>query len=206
LAGDQRSAHLRRPAHRRRPLPVEPAQSGLPAALQDAPGVRARPLARGAAGQREHGPAARRVLRRLLLAALCAALPTGHHEPGGHGGPDRGHLPGEVDGVGPPAFAAVRSGDGRLRDRGDQRARATPGQPRNDGRDGRDERLSLAPAPQPDGRWGSPAELAAILTRPTHLRRTIAVAAVVGTILFAINQLDVVLRGQATTAVWLTCG
>ena len=28
----------------------------------------------------------------------------------------------------------------------------------------------------------------------------------VGTILFAINQLDVVLRGQATTAVWLKCG
>jgi hypothetical protein len=38
---------------------------------------------------------------------------------------------------------------------------------------------------------------------PPHLRKTVSVALVVGTILFAINQLDVVLRGDATTAVWL---
>jgi len=46
-------------------------------------------------------------------------------------------------------------------------------------------------------------ELAAVLSRRSHLKRTIAVALVVGTILFCINQLDVVVRGQATVMVWL---
>lgn len=36
-----------------------------------------------------------------------------------------------------------------------------------------------------------------------HLRRTAAVALVVGTILCAINQLDVLLAGQATGITWL---
>lgn len=35
------------------------------------------------------------------------------------------------------------------------------------------------------------------------LRSTLAVALVVGTVLFAINQLDVVLAGRATGRVWL---
>ena len=41
-----------------------------------------------------------------------------------------------------------------------------------------------------------------MLYRP-HLRRTIVISLIVGTILFAINQLDVVLRGDATAAVWI---
>jgi hypothetical protein len=41
-----------------------------------------------------------------------------------------------------------------------------------------------------------------VLHRP-HLRKTAAIAIVVGTVLFGINQLDVVLRGDATTVVWL---
>jgi len=36
-----------------------------------------------------------------------------------------------------------------------------------------------------------------------HLRRTIGVALVVGTILFSINQLDVVLRGRATVGTYV---
>lgn len=36
-----------------------------------------------------------------------------------------------------------------------------------------------------------------------HLRRTLVIALVVGTILTAINQLDVILRGDATSAVLL---
>jgi hypothetical protein len=39
-----------------------------------------------------------------------------------------------------------------------------------------------------------------VLYRP-HLRKTVTIALVVGTILFSINQLDVVLRGDATTLV-----
>jgi hypothetical protein len=40
-----------------------------------------------------------------------------------------------------------------------------------------------------------------IVLEPQHLRRTITIALVVGTILTAINQADVVLRGDAT---WTT--
>jgi hypothetical protein len=42
-----------------------------------------------------------------------------------------------------------------------------------------------------------------VVVVPRHLRRTGATAAVVGTILFCINQLDVVLRGDATPLVWV---
>ena len=42
---------------------------------------------------------------------------------------------------------------------------------------------------------------AVVLYRP-HLHKTIRIALVVGTVLFAINQLDVVLRGAATPLVW----
>ncbi|HLI53199.1 MAG TPA: nitrate/nitrite transporter NrtS [Acidimicrobiales bacterium] len=39
-----------------------------------------------------------------------------------------------------------------------------------------------------------------------HLRRTVLTALVVGTVLFAINQLNVVLAGHATGIVWLKTG
>jgi len=42
-----------------------------------------------------------------------------------------------------------------------------------------------------------------VILLPQHLRRTTITAVIVGTILFSINQLDVVLRGDATTVVWL---
>ena len=38
-----------------------------------------------------------------------------------------------------------------------------------------------------------------ICLRPEHLRRTLAIALVVGTILTAINQADVIARGDATS-------
>jgi hypothetical protein len=41
-----------------------------------------------------------------------------------------------------------------------------------------------------------------VLYRP-HLRKTVLIALVVGSILFCINQLDVVLRGDATAEVWV---
>ncbi len=41
------------------------------------------------------------------------------------------------------------------------------------------------------------------MAHPSHLRKTVAIALVVGTVLFIINQLDVVLRGDATAAVWI---
>jgi len=44
--------------------------------------------------------------------------------------------------------------------------------------------------------------LGVIAYRP-HLRKTVRIALVVGTVLFCINQLDVVLRGDADTATWV---
>jgi hypothetical protein len=42
--------------------------------------------------------------------------------------------------------------------------------------------------------------------RPDRLRRTAAIAVVVGLVLTAINQADVIARGDATTATWIRCG
>jgi hypothetical protein len=42
-------------------------------------------------------------------------------------------------------------------------------------------------------------EACRVIAYPPHLSPTVLTAFVVGTILFAINQLDVVLAGQATT-------
>jgi hypothetical protein len=41
---------------------------------------------------------------------------------------------------------------------------------------------------------------------PEHLRRTATLALVVGTILTAINQLDIILKGQAVALTWVKCG
>jgi hypothetical protein len=44
-----------------------------------------------------------------------------------------------------------------------------------------------------------------VLYRP-HLRKTAAIALIVGTILFAINQLDIVVGGRADAVVWVKVG
>lgn len=51
--------------------------------------------------------------------------------------------------------------------------------------------------------WSNPTEALAVVRHPPHLRRTLLTTAIVGTLLFFINQLDVVLAGEATTTVWL---
>jgi hypothetical protein len=43
----------------------------------------------------------------------------------------------------------------------------------------------------------------AVVFYTPHLRKTVTIALVVGTVLFGINQLDVVLRGDATAVVWV---
>ena len=45
-----------------------------------------------------------------------------------------------------------------------------------------------------------------ICLRREHLRRTIRIALVVGTILTLINQLDVIVKGDATTITWVKGG
>jgi hypothetical protein len=42
--------------------------------------------------------------------------------------------------------------------------------------------------------------------RREHLRRTLRIALVVGVVLTSINQLDVILRGDATVVTWVKCG
>jgi hypothetical protein len=42
-----------------------------------------------------------------------------------------------------------------------------------------------------------------IVLRPEHLRQTVTIALVVGTVLATINHADVIFRGDATGATWL---
>ena len=51
--------------------------------------------------------------------------------------------------------------------------------------------------------WSTRRELLQIVLAPQHLRRTVVVALTVGTVFFAMNQLGVILDGQATAAVWI---
>lgn len=51
--------------------------------------------------------------------------------------------------------------------------------------------------------WTTWREAARVVLHRPHLRKTIPIALVVGTILFCINQLDIVLQGRATTTTWV---
>lgn len=51
--------------------------------------------------------------------------------------------------------------------------------------------------------WSTWPEAARVVLHRPHLRKTVTIALVVGTVLFCINQLDVVLRGDATAVVWV---
>ena len=51
--------------------------------------------------------------------------------------------------------------------------------------------------------WAGWQEVPAVCLYPGHLRKTVAVALIVGTVLFFINQFDVMLAGHATTLTWL---
>jgi hypothetical protein len=54
--------------------------------------------------------------------------------------------------------------------------------------------------------WSSFREAVRVVVLRRNLSRTVLTALVVGTVLFAINQLDVVLRGRATAFVWFKTG
>jgi hypothetical protein len=49
--------------------------------------------------------------------------------------------------------------------------------------------------------WTGPGEAVAVIRHPPHLRRTLLTTVIVGTVLFCIDQLDVVLAGDATATV-----
>jgi hypothetical protein len=69
------------------------------------------------------------------------------------------------------------------------------GQAPYSGRDLREDR--------PPPTWTTWPEALAVVRYPPHLRKTVTIALIVGTVLFCINQLDVVLRGDATAVVWI---
>ena len=52
----------------------------------------------------------------------------------------------------------------------------------------------------------TPSEALRICFRREHLRRTLKIALVVGTILTLINQADVIIRGDATAVTWIKGG
>lgn len=54
--------------------------------------------------------------------------------------------------------------------------------------------------------WSTWLEACRVVVYRRHLRATTRIALIVGTVLFAINQLDVVLAGHATTATWVKSG
>lgn len=51
--------------------------------------------------------------------------------------------------------------------------------------------------------WSTPGEAVRLICRRHNLVRTIGAALLVGTALFCINQLDVVLGGGATASTWM---
>lgn len=51
--------------------------------------------------------------------------------------------------------------------------------------------------------WSTAGEAVGVIAFRPHLRRSVAVALAVGSVLFVINQLDVVLSGKATTGVYV---
>jgi hypothetical protein len=71
-----------------------------------------------------------------------------------------------------------------------------------------------SPVPEPvgvaDGAPAAPGRgwraAVAYCGRREHLRRTLWIALVVGIVLTSINQLDVILRGDATGITWVKCG
>ena len=66
-------------------------------------------------------------------------------------------------------------------------------------------RLETEPAGSATFERGWRAALAYVLRRE-HLRRTVRIALVVGILLTAVNQFDVIVRGDATAITWIKCG
>ncbi len=57
-----------------------------------------------------------------------------------------------------------------------------------------------------DFRWSSRREALRVCLHRSHLWSTVRISLLVGTILFVVNHLDVVLAGEATTSLWIKVG
>jgi hypothetical protein len=54
--------------------------------------------------------------------------------------------------------------------------------------------------------WSTWAEALGVIRAPANLKRSVTIALVIGTLFVAMNQLEVILSGQATLIVWLKAG
>ena len=52
--------------------------------------------------------------------------------------------------------------------------------------------------------WSTPREMVQLVLAAQHLKRTLSVALIVGTVFFAMNQLGVILECRETAVSWLT--
>ena len=64
----------------------------------------------------------------------------------------------------------------------------------------------MSSSDRPHSTWTHASEIPAVCLDRRNLIQSIAAAAVVGTILFFINQADVVLAGRATISTWVKIG
>ena len=60
--------------------------------------------------------------------------------------------------------------------------------------------------PRPTPEWRTAGEAVRLWFAPATLRKTLVIAAIVGTLLSAINQGSVIASGGATTATWIRVG
>jgi hypothetical protein len=67
-------------------------------------------------------------------------------------------------------------------------------------------RSDAAAPPAPAPSWSTPREAVRLWFATSTLRKTLRIAAVVGTILSLINQLGVILDGHATYVTWIRVG
>ena len=51
--------------------------------------------------------------------------------------------------------------------------------------------------------WATPREALRVALHTDTLRRTLVIAAIVGTLLSLVNQADVIIRGDANTVTWI---
>ena len=75
-------------------------------------------------------------------------------------------------------------------------------QAREDSATGNSTAKAKAPVMDPPT-WTKWSEIGSIILSPQYLKKTLRIALIIGSILFLINHLDEVLRGQATVAVWI---
>lgn len=54
-----------------------------------------------------------------------------------------------------------------------------------------------------DPTWRNAREAVRLASRPTTLRKTLVIAAIVGTLLSVVNQGDVIVRGDADSIMWM---